>query len=128
MMVPVLFRNITVALVRIADYSASSPRKHPGINWRVSPMAPFERLPPDMLVRPTVNINGTSRDELIRNLGDAAAAIGSALYALNKCAPHGRDYPDTAAFLMPLAAAQHMRRASALTVIARELTDLAEGI
>ncbi len=91
-------------------------------------MAPFERIPPDMLVRPVVNLNGTSRDELASNLIQASAALGEALYALGKCAPHGRDFPGSLAFMMPLAAAQHMRRASALAAIAHELTDLAEGL
>jgi hypothetical protein len=39
MMVPVLFRNITVAFIRHADYSASPPRNVPGKHWRVSPMS-----------------------------------------------------------------------------------------
>lgn len=49
----------------------------------------------DKLMVPVVNINGTSRDELVRVRLDAALAILDALHMLRKLRPHGRDYPGT---------------------------------
>lgn len=44
------------------------------------------------IMRPFVNINGTSRKELIDQRLDAAVAVNAALAALQKTLPHGRDY------------------------------------
>lgn len=41
---------------------------------------------------PSVHLNGTSKDELIRQLEEAGLAIRDAIEKLQGAAPHGRDY------------------------------------
>ena len=43
---------------------------------------------------PTINLNGTNPEELITAIEDASYAISLACEALEKTAPHERDYPD----------------------------------
>ena len=43
-------------------------------------------------VAPIVNLNGTSREELINQIQQANAAINNAIDALMDAMPHGRDY------------------------------------
>jgi len=43
-------------------------------------------------VRPRVNINGTSREELIKQAFDVSGAAEALIQALGRAAPHGRDY------------------------------------
>jgi hypothetical protein len=45
------------------------------------------------MIRPTININGSSEDDLIAPRLDAALYIKSAIEALKQVTPHGRDYP-----------------------------------
>jgi hypothetical protein len=42
--------------------------------------------------KPTVHLNGTSRDSLIEQLSNAAQAIEAAIAAVCNAAPHPRDY------------------------------------
>lgn len=44
------------------------------------------------IMRPSVNLNGTSRKELIEQRLDAANAVRLAMEAVQKMCPHGRDY------------------------------------
>lgn len=44
------------------------------------------------IMQPIVNINGTSRDELVKMRIEARRAIHEALRALQELSPHGRDY------------------------------------
>lgn len=46
------------------------------------------------LIRPTVNINGTHPEDLIRPRLDAKRAIDTAIEYLKAVTPNGRDYPD----------------------------------
>jgi hypothetical protein len=45
-----------------------------------------------MHMKPTVNLNGTSKAALIQYRLDAITALEAALDALREIAPHGRDY------------------------------------
>jgi hypothetical protein len=49
------------------------------------------------IMKPIVNLNGTSARELVESRLDAADALQAALEALRRIAPHGRDYPNGAA-------------------------------
>lgn len=42
---------------------------------------------------PTINLNGTSKNDLFADYYVAYTAIDNALNVLGKAAPHGRDYP-----------------------------------
>jgi hypothetical protein len=44
------------------------------------------------IMQPIVNINGTSRDNLVKMRIEARRAIHEALRALQELSPHGRDY------------------------------------
>jgi len=44
------------------------------------------------LIIPTVNLNGTSKDELIRQLLKVTLALGNVLTVMGEAMPHGRDY------------------------------------
>lgn len=59
-------------------------------------------------VAPIVNINGTSKAELMRQLGEALKAAQTLIDALNEAMPHGRDYPNG-----PDCGAQEYRKARA---------------
>jgi hypothetical protein len=43
-------------------------------------------------VRPIVNLNGTSREELVKQAFDVSSAAETLIQKLGLAAPHGRDY------------------------------------
>lgn len=45
------------------------------------------------MIRPTLNINGSSADDLIQPRRDAYDALQAAIKALQQVTPNGRDYP-----------------------------------
>jgi len=45
------------------------------------------------MIRPTLNINGSSADDLIQPRRDAMDNLTDAIEALKQAAPNGRDYP-----------------------------------
>jgi len=45
------------------------------------------------MIRPTININGTNPEDLIRARLDANRAIGNVIEWLKQATPNGRDYP-----------------------------------
>lgn len=77
------------------------------------------------LLAPTVHLNGTSKDELLRLHMEARETLRVALLAFEATHPHGRDYypqgPDA-----QLAASQaHREYAAQLRVILTEITTVA---
>lgn len=44
-------------------------------------------------IKPTINLNGSSRDDLIEPRREAFDHLQAAIEALRKATPHGRDYP-----------------------------------
>ena len=48
------------------------------------------------MIRPTININGSSIDDLIAPRVDAVLYLKSAIEALRQVTPNGRDYPGDA--------------------------------
>jgi|TARA_R110000765_G_scaffold351331_1_gene441317 hypothetical protein len=77
---------------------------------------------------PIVNLNGTSKDALMEQVGDARSAIDDALKALALATPHGRDYQTASEGAYALAAAQHRDRVAALTVVSDDLLKIAMDI
>lgn len=45
------------------------------------------------MIKPIININGTSPDELIQTRRKAIEALDNAMKALQEMTPNGRDYP-----------------------------------
>ena len=80
------------------------------------------------LTVPTVHLNGTSRDELLRQVQDAGQAVWQALDALAKASPNSRDYYPQGVLAYPAARGEHDRRCQALRKVYHELTQLSEAI
>jgi hypothetical protein len=80
------------------------------------------------LIIPTVHLNGTSKDELLEQIEEAYAAIGTAVKALAKMGPNGRDYYVQKDNPIYQAQDQHSARMKKLLDVQRELEALVEGI
>ena len=79
------------------------------------------------MITPTLNINGSSADDLIQPRRDAYDALQAAIKALQQVTPNGRDYPgDNDRCLADRQA--HYGRLSALQAIATEIVAEAVGI
>ena len=83
---------------------------------------------PVSLTVPTVHLNGTSREELLRQVQDAWHAVWQARDALAKISPNARDYYPQGMSAFPAAVREHDRRARALLEVQEELSQLAEAI
>lgn len=80
------------------------------------------------LRKPTIHLNGTSRDELYDQLLAASAAVRGAISALTAAAPNGRDYYPQGSDAWPQASAQHSARVQKLVDVREELYELLEHI
>jgi hypothetical protein len=83
------------------------------------------------LVKPTVNLNGTVRKELLEQYMVTLTAVYQAQLVLSRMAPHGRDYPVTtiqAGGGFDEAVKQHRRRWLALDLVRKEVEYLAEKL
>jgi len=81
-----------------------------------------------VLTVPSVHLNGTSREELLRQVQAAWQAVWQARDALAKASPNARDYYLQGELAYPAARAEHDRRARALLEVQEELSQLAEAI
>lgn len=80
------------------------------------------------LVKPTVNLNGTSRDNLMLQYIDALNAFDTLRAALSAMAPHGRDYQTAPVGAYRTARTQHERRQKTIEVVRQEIEHLAEKL
>ena len=80
------------------------------------------------LTVPTVHLNGTSREELLRQVQDAGQAVWQALDALAKASPNSRDYYPQGVAAYSAACGEHERRCRALRTVYHELTQVSEAI
>jgi hypothetical protein len=79
------------------------------------------------MITPTININGSSIDDLIQPRIDARKALHAAIDALLRATPNGRDYPGTGGVERCVADRElHYARIKALSAISDELLD--EGV
>jgi hypothetical protein len=85
-------------------------------------------IEPAPLVIPRVHWNGTSRDELLKQLADARQAIHDALDALAKATPHGRDYYVISPEAITEARDAHFSRVNRLQEVVTELEQIADGV
>jgi hypothetical protein len=79
------------------------------------------------LIIPTVHLNGTSREELVRVRCDVFHALRDVEKALCQMSPNGRDYYVVPGSLRK-AQAQHQRRMETIKSLMDELTAEAEAI
>jgi hypothetical protein len=80
------------------------------------------------LVTPTININGSNALQLKDALDDALWSLKDAFEALNKCAPHGRDYHMQGPDALRIAIQQHFSRMQRLADISAELSAITLSI
>ena len=76
-------------------------------------------------IKPTIHINGTSAEELLKNLRAAYNAILNAQAALQGTAPHGRDYYVQSGDAIAVAISQHVSRVTRLESVRKEIEELA---
>jgi len=77
---------------------------------------------------PTVHLNGTSGDELVRQLQEAWVAVKHAMDALTLTMPNGRDYYVQEADSMSNAMAEYRKRYALLETVQDELTEIWEAV
>ena len=80
------------------------------------------------MIIPRVHWNGTSRDELLKQLADARQAIDEALNKMALATPHGRDYYVISDQAITEARQDHLARISKLSEVLDELNQIADGI
>jgi hypothetical protein len=80
---------------------------------------------PTGLEIPTVHLNGTSKDELIKQLRDAMEAVHAAEKALTLAGPPARDYYVVGPQAVQSAMYQHRARMEKLADVARDLEYIA---
>ena len=80
------------------------------------------------LCLPSVHLNGTSKDELERQLGEALEAVRDALRKLDDAAPNGRDYYVQSKDAHTMAVNQFVQRRAKLASVATELESIWEGV
>jgi len=79
------------------------------------------------MITPTININGSSTDDLIQPRIDARKALHAAIDALMRATPNGRDYPGAGGVERCVADRElHYARIKALAEIANDL--MAEAV
>jgi len=80
------------------------------------------------MIVPTIHLNGTSKDELLRQLEDVARQLGETLDALQNAAPNGRDYYPQGPAAIQTAVAEHIARCQRIIDVQREVAALWEAI
>lgn len=76
------------------------------------------------LAVPTVHLNGTSREMLVKELETAYDALGAAYEAMRECGPNGRDYYPQGPGALERAIRQHFDRLSRVDSVRSELEAL----
>jgi len=77
---------------------------------------------------PSIHLNGTSREDLVKQLLDANLALIKAIEAVRHAAPHGRDYYPQGPEAITKAMAEHKSRLRRLGEVRTELNQIAEAI
>lgn len=77
---------------------------------------------------PTVHLNGTSKDDLLKGLENASYCLTQAYEALKQTAPNGRDYYPQGNEALGKATEEHMDRLRRLDAINDEIDELAGEI
>jgi hypothetical protein len=78
--------------------------------------------------KPTIHLNGSSRQSLCEGYREAAEAIYRARKALHDAAPNARDYYIQGPDAYPLAVQEHLARDQKLKAIHEELVGLLEAV
>jgi hypothetical protein len=82
----------------------------------------------ETMIAPTVHMNGTSRDELIRQLETAYDALNTAIEALTAASPNARDYYPQGPHAYSQASNEHTARLGALHTVRADVERLVNAI
>jgi hypothetical protein len=77
---------------------------------------------------PTLHLNGTSYDELYRQLSEACSAINDAIAKVEEATPNSRDYYVKGDAAMPSAMREHVDRVRRLVAVKNELFSILEDV
>jgi hypothetical protein len=80
------------------------------------------------MMYPTVHLNGTSREDLLRQVEDAGLALINAYDALAKMAPHARDYYPQGPDAILQATKEHSDRLHRLATVNSEIERIYEAL
>jgi hypothetical protein len=80
------------------------------------------------MMTPSVHSNGTSKDVLLEQQGDAASALEDAIHLLQAAQPNARDYTPQGADAFAKANAEHVQRLAKLEGVLGELMALSVAI
>ena len=77
---------------------------------------------------PTVHLNGTSRDDLERQIENASLACRKAIIALEEAQPNARDYYTQGGDALRSAIREHNARVAKIQDVLNQLSDIYEHI
>ena len=80
------------------------------------------------IAKPTVHLNGTGAETLMRQFEKAGQALRAALQALRDAAPNGRDYYPQGPNALRKAQEDHEARLQRLDAVLREIKELYEHV
>ena len=81
-----------------------------------------------MIQAPHINLNGSSKNDLLEQYQQAYLAACKSIDMLRLCAPHGRDYQSLPVEAYETARAQHRLRMESAHKIANDILDIVEQI
>lgn len=82
----------------------------------------------EIMIMPTLHLNGTSKNALLDQYCDAAHAVDAAITSLCENGPNGRDYYPQGDDAFTQARDQHEARVKKLREVRKELNEIAECI
>lgn len=88
----------------------------------------MDEAPPNATMIPTIHLNGSDPHRLMKEIRDAYRAIDTAIDALTRASPNGRDYYPQGQEAIKTAIKEHDSRCNRLRDIRRELTYIFDGI
>jgi len=80
------------------------------------------------ITKPTVHLNGTSKEQLLADYGAAVTKLRTAIDAVANAWPHPRDYYTQGGNTIDLAIHQHQDRLKRLRSVLAELDEIREAL
>lgn len=80
------------------------------------------------MLLPVINLNGTERDDLLKDYMAARKALQCAVAALSAASPHGRDYQTMPAGSFYVAQQEHADRIVKVRSVLAEIDTIAEHL
>lgn len=80
------------------------------------------------MIKPTIHLNGTSRDALYEQMVEVGSALVKALDALREAAPNARDYYPQGPDAFEQARREHESRVERVNAVQAEVEDLLNHI